>query len=70
MYIAQILQVFVDEELCGTIEVRSDVLVYPVACGRIGSSVKIQVSNQYLTLCEVEVIGESLNWHYSLLTLH
>jgi len=61
-------QVFVDDELCGNITVSSASLVYPVECGIIGSTVKIQVAN-YLTLCEVEVIGEEVDMRSAAVTI-
>ncbi|KAL5254986.1 hypothetical protein ACHWQZ_G014437 [Mnemiopsis leidyi] len=50
-------KVYVDEELCGAITVASGVLVYPVSCKKRGNFVKVRTPRQYLTLCEVEVIG-------------
>ena len=61
-------QVYVDEDLCGTIKVTPGVLVYPISCQKKGDSVKIRTSKQYLTLCEVEVIGKQwsvLSYFYS-----
>ena len=53
------VQVFVDDELCGEIMYIADQAVYELDCGDMtGSSVKVTLSGNVLTLCEVQVFGE------------
>ena len=47
--------------LCGTVEYVAGKTVYVVECAdQTGSVVKVTQQNNYLTLCEVEVLGEAL----------
>ena len=58
----ELMQVFVDEALCGTVEYEAGLRVYKVYCdteGVAGSNVRIvSASSQYLTLCEVKVMSD------------
>ena len=52
------MQVFVDGELCGAVAYEAGVDVYTIDCeGRVGSEVMVSLAGDYLTLCEVQVIG-------------
>ena len=47
------------DTLCGAIEWVATKLVYRIGCdGAAGSTVKVTQNGQYLTLCEVQVLGE------------
>ena len=51
-------QVFLDKNLCGTVNWRSGQDVYPISCGgKSGQIVKIVQNKNYLTLAEVQVFG-------------
>merc|ERR1712176_1444872 len=53
------VQVFLDDMLCGTVEYVAGKNVYVVECAdQTGSVVKVTQQNNYLTLCEVEVLGK------------
>ena len=58
----ELMQVFVDEALCGTVEYEAGLRVYKVYCdteGVAGSNVRIVAApRQYLTLCEVKVMSD------------
>ena len=55
------IQVFVDDEECGSVTFTEGVSVYSVDCNGVqGSVVKITQEKNYLTLCEVQVLGEPL----------
>ena len=44
---------------CGSVTYTEGVSVYSVDCGGVqGSVIKITQENNYLTLCEVQVLGE------------
>ena len=49
-----------DDDLCGEVNYTANKKVYDIACGSavIGSSVKVALNNEYLTLCEVVVFGK------------
>ena len=50
-----------NREECGSVTYKEGVSVYSVDCGGVqGSVVKITQENNYLTLCEVQVLGETL----------
>ena len=52
-------QVYVDNELCGAVEWVATKSVYRIDCnGLSGSKIRITQEGQYLTLCEVQVLGE------------
>ena len=52
---------YVDDNLCGSVEYEAEKNVYVVDCAdRVGSVVKITQENNFLTLCEVEVLGRSI----------
>ena len=52
-------KVFVNNKICGAVEYEAGKDVYVVDCGdQVGSVVKITQEGQYLTLCEVEVLGQ------------
>ena len=51
---------YVDDNLCGSVEYEAGTNVYVVDCAdQEGSDVKITQENNFLTLCEVEVYGRS-----------
>ena len=50
------LQVYVGDELCGTVDAVQT--VYKFSCQMSGNVVKVVTRGQYQTLCEVQVIGE------------
>jgi len=51
-------KVLVDGELCGAVAYEAGVDVYTIDCeGRVGSEVMVTLAGDYLTLCEVQVIG-------------
>ena len=56
-------QIYVGDQLCGTIDYVALKHDYEVVCndgsGLVGRSVKIVNPSQYLTLCEVKVRSES-----------
>ena len=54
-------QVFIGDMLCGTVKYIAGQVVYKVICegGIVGDSVQIKNSNNYLTLCEVKVMGKN-----------
>ena len=52
------MQVYLDNTLCGTVHWNPDQNVFPVSCGgRKGQVVKIEQTDEYLTLPEVQVFG-------------
>ena len=55
-----LLQVYVEDVLCGEVSYSSQKHIYEIPCnGVVGRNVKVQLSSAYqaLTLCEVEVFG-------------
>ena len=55
------MQVYVGNELCGAVEYVAGQSVYKIDCGgKVGSAIKIAQDGQYLTLCEVQVLGKFL----------
>eukprot|EP00116_Pleurobrachia_bachei_P000230 sb/3460492/ len=54
----KVRQVYVGDELCGTIEYSGLKNTYTLDCGMVGSFVRIVNDNSYLTLCEVRVMGD------------
>ena len=55
------LQVYVDGQLCGSVSYVAGQPVYVVDCGSplTGQVVKVTQNGQYLTLCEVEILGKN-----------
>ena len=52
-------KVYVGETLCGAVEWAAGKTVFQVNCdGASGSKVRITQDGQFLTLCEVQVLGE------------
>ena len=51
------IQVYVGAQLCGTVSYEANKFVYPIMCHLQGSFVNITLADDYLTLCEVEVLG-------------
>ena len=58
-------QIYVGNELCGTVKYYNHVRKYEVSCGNegiVGKNVKIIAApGQYLTLCEVQVMSDPTN---------
>ena len=53
-----------DDVLCGEVNYTANKMVYDIACGgEVGSSVKVALNNQILTLCEVQVFGKAASSH-------
>ena len=55
-----------DDVLCGEVNYTANKMVYDIACGGavlVGSSVKVVLNNQILTLCEVQVFGKAASSH-------
>ena len=51
-------QVYVGDVFCGQVVYEAGKDIYEVECGdAVGKAVKVVQNNQYLTLCEVQVIG-------------
>jgi len=50
-------KVYVGDELCGEIEYSGITNTYSMKCGMVGNFVRIVNDNSYLTLCEVQVMG-------------
>ena len=51
-------QVFLDKQLCGTVQWNAFENVYPINCGgKTGQIVKVVQKDNYLTLAEVQVFG-------------
>ena len=52
-------QVFVGDKLCGAVTYVSGQSVFVVDCGSpiVGEIVKVSLNGDYLTLCEVEILG-------------
>ena len=54
-----LFQVYVGETLCGSVEWAAGKSVFQVNCdGASGTKVRITQDGQYLTLCEVQVLGK------------
>ena len=48
-----------NDVLCGVVNYTANKKVYDIACrGAVGTSVKVALNNEYLTLCEVVVFGK------------
>ena len=56
------VQVFVGKTVCGTVTYEIGQSVYVVDCGSpiVGEIVKVSLDGDYLTLCEVEILGKFL----------
>ena len=53
-----LLQVYVGNALCGEVQYEADKSIYEIPCHDVvGKSVKVELNNEVLTLCEVKVFG-------------
>ncbi|XP_063693608.1 uncharacterized protein LOC134825361 [Bolinopsis microptera] len=53
------VQVYVGKTLCGAVKWETDKTVYRVSCfGTAGNTVKVAQDDEFLALCEVEVLGK------------
>ena len=64
-----ILQVYIGNTLCGEVQYKDGKNTYDILCDYdvvpVGKSVKVELKNEYLTLCEVKAFGgENYNSNY------
>ena len=61
----KITQVYVGTTLCGDVKWEADKSVYRVKChGATGNMVKVTQDDEYLVLCEVEVLGNGFAFYF------
>ncbi|KAL5248894.1 hypothetical protein ACHWQZ_G017921 [Mnemiopsis leidyi] len=52
------VMIYVDDQHCGTISYESGISFYTVQCSnKVGSTIKLSKSGEFLMLCEVKVFG-------------
>ena len=64
-----ILQVYIGNTLCGEVQYKDGKNIYEILCDYdvvpVGKNVKVELKNEYLTLCEVKAFGgENRNANY------